>query len=179
MHPPQHTLDALYDIDPEVRLGFSGRCPPEKGMDPSGRFALILLVKPQYTENVHFADYWFDRGPIYGKPFDPISRVPMVVGWFDPKDVFGTRILHDAKHRKDAVVPHMIADIRATEVEANESMNETSEAASDYITWKANRTDRTSPEPVPYKHLTQEEKDVLSGDHPSQAPISFEDEIPK
>lgn len=181
MEPPRHIVDALYRIDPSVRLGWGPPPKPQRGKTLPPKFGLILLRQPR-APTVVTGDDWRDRGPVFGKPYDRLAQTPIVLAFYSPEAVFGGSIL---KIAKDRIEPHSIVyamrqSARAAAKRYDEQVTELAHVAGEELAWRAKQPDAASPEPVPAKHLTQEERDILAGTHESQRPLTdvFDDCVP-
>lgn len=185
MHIPEHIVRKLEEIDPTVRLGYGPppRAQGKRDQDPEGRIALVLIAPARKAESILTGVPWNNRGPLYGRSHDPATEVPVALVFYRPETPWA-EILQAAHTRVNphcSIVHEMSLSARAAAKQADEDMNELAGEFGEELAWRAERPDAASPEPVPLKHLSKDEKDVLTGDHESQKPLTdiFDDCIPK
>lgn len=98
MEAPKFITEALYRLHPQARLGWVGQDRGPKDDLNKGHFALIQLYMRRDAERTYYGDPWNDRGPIFGRRYDRLARVPILLFLIDPKDVFSGKIIADVRH---------------------------------------------------------------------------------
>lgn len=102
MHPPRHILEKLQELHPQVRLGWLSAedpsCPPDTSDDTENRgcFALLQLYHKRDADNTYLT-LWDARGPVFGKPYDPLVRHPVWVTSFTKQQVFSGDVIGEVK----------------------------------------------------------------------------------
>jgi hypothetical protein len=98
MHPPKHILDKLQELHPQVRIGWLSEELPGGSPDLSddtenrGCFALLQLYHQRDSDRTYLTP-WDSRGPVYGKPYDPLVRTPIWVRCFTKQEVFSGDVI--------------------------------------------------------------------------------------
>ena len=165
MHAPDWVSEALYRVSPNARLGWAGeeRTSDEEELN-KGTFALIELYSKRDARHT-LLEKWNKRGPIFGRDWDRMTDVPVYVIEVDTKDVFSGKIVKLVK-RWLTPIQERFDEINLERGREYESMaNDITGAMAERMVWKANRTDATSPEHIPNKHMTKRDKAILTGDY--------------
>jgi hypothetical protein len=156
MRPPTHILDALYRIHPWIRLGWWG-------FGDKGRFSLLQLY---HNQDSYFTvvQPWNNRGPVYGKPYDILSRTPMWLADFSISDVVSGKII---KHVEAWLRP-MSERVRESEDAAwkdlDFKLSDLAEEAGDHLWHEAHKTGHGSGITA-RKFVSKEQQAVLAGDY--------------
>lgn len=161
MRPPEHICKSIERIHKWARLGWHGS-------DTDGRFALLDLY-PAPLAARSFELHWEDRGPVYGSPYDAMMRVPIVKGWFHPQHVYSGELVRDLRRMRSSLVErvrkHNEKRIREEQARKKDLAGE----AGEELYWNAQKSNHTGPI-VAKKHLSKQEKAVLSGDWREHVP---------
>lgn len=96
MHPPAHIVAKLQELHPQARLGWVGKDKRDPDELNAGNFALLQLYHQRDASRTYL-EAWGDRGPVFGKDYDRLSRVPVWVKNFTKQEVFSGAILDDVK----------------------------------------------------------------------------------
>ena len=182
MEAPQHICEQIYQIDPDIRLGWTGlkQKPDEPRKLNHGRFALILLINPRLEQQVLTGTPWLDRGPIFGCWFDPLQRIPMVIGWYKPGTPWD-EVIWAVKDRKKPIVPVIESALLNEGKWYDDQVNDLAGEMGEHLYWQASQTGHSGVEATPQKSLSQRDRDILAGTDESQQPLTdaFANEIPK
>ena len=175
MYPPQHVLDEIQEIHPQIRVGWIGydRSGPDEELN-KGDFYLIQLV-PKRAMGLEFNEPWGDKGPIYGQDWNRMDRVPfMAAGPLDTEDMFSGAVCKTLRKLCSKSAWQRRVDSAAEK--GNEYDRQVTDLAGEigeHLWWQANQTGHTGPDKVANKHLTPDEKAVLNGDSKKDLKNSF------
>lgn len=166
MHPPSWILPKLHAINPHARLGWAGaERKPEEPLN-KGTFALIeLRPKRVVDKDRSIIGIRWEHGPIFGKPFDPLSRVPIFIIAVSPEDVFSGRILDNLKRWCTPFKTRALQAQRERGEEYEREVTELAHEQADHLMYLASRSSSSGVAATPRKHLTAAEKEILSGDY--------------
>ena len=92
MEAPRWITEELYKLHKEARLGWAG---VDRGPDDDlnkGKFALIQLYHVRDAARTFYGDFWGDRGPIFGRSYDRLQKVPILLSLIEPAYVFSGRV---------------------------------------------------------------------------------------
>lgn len=94
MEAPSHITEALYRLHPQARLGWVGedRLSPEEPLN-KGKFALLQLYVRVDAERTFYGEPWNDRGPVFGRPYDRLARLPVMLTMIAPAHVLNGAFL--------------------------------------------------------------------------------------
>ena len=165
MEAPRSICEALYRLHKHVRLGWVGedRTGPED--EPNkGKFALLQLYTARDASRTFYGDPWSDRGPIYGRPFDRLQRVPIMLTLVEPQDVFSGKIVADLKRWMKPIGQRMLASAREKGAEYQSQLDDLAGEAGEHLYWSSQQTGAARPPVVAQKFLTEHDKAVLAGD---------------
>lgn len=165
MHPPEWVLKKLQELHPQVRLGWIGQ--DREGSEDElnkGHFALIQLYQVRDSERTYFGDEWSDRGPIYGKPFDRLSRVPRYLADLTSEDVFSGRAIALLQRWMRPMKDRFMESAKEKGAGYQSSIDNLAGEMGEEMYWKSKQTDATRPEPVAKKFITEKDKKRLSGE---------------
>lgn len=199
MHAPHFVTEGLYRLHKDARLAWLGqdRSGPEDDLN-QGKFALVQLYHWKDAQETFYGDPWGDRGPIFGRPFDRLQRVPIMLTILDPKHVMTGALLCACRgcirspdqcfrcgHRHEGVVfrrwimsirDRVMAGARERGAQYQTEIDDLAEETGDYIHWRSQRS-TFRPNVVPQKDLTAEDKAVLSGDAIKGVKDTFVDKL--
>lgn len=165
MHPPAWVLKRLQELHPQVRLGWVGE--DRKGPDDDinkGHFALIQLYHSRDASRTYFGDSWNARGPIFGKPFDPLQREPRYLMDVSKGDVCQGRVIEMLKRwMRPMRERFMESAVQKGRDYASQVSDQAGQMGSEMY-WRAQQTSATRPEPLAKKFLTKADKKKLSGE---------------
>lgn len=164
MHAPEWITEEIYRVHKDARLAWFGqdREGPEEDLN-KGKFALVQLYHWRDAAETFYGDPWGDRGPIFGRPYDRLQRVPIMLTLIDPEDVFSGKVVAMLKRWCTPIRERVMLAAREKGAEYQSQVNDLAEAGGDYLHWTAQKsTDR--PPVVPQKDLTEDDKAVLRGD---------------
>ena len=166
MHPPEWILKKLYEVNKDARLGGSGK--DRKPGDPLnfGTFALIELrpARAVDTDRSIIGVRW-NHGPIFGKHYDPLRRVPIFIIAVSCEDVFSGRVIDNLKRWSTPFKQRALAVQKERGDEYELEVTELAHEQADSMMFDAKQTSSAGVEATPRKHLTAAEKEVLSGDY--------------
>ena len=161
MRAPEHICRDLERVHQWARLGWYGS-------DADGRFALLdLYPAPLAARTLELR--WDDMGPVYGSDYDRLARVPIVKGWFTPKEVFGGYVIPALRRMLTPLVDRVR---KANEQHARDRKSERKDLAGqmgEELYWKAQRSSTPGPT-IADKHITKEEKARVNGDWEASVP---------
>ena len=105
MRPPDFVLDGLHRIDRFCRLGWNGE---------AKMFCLLALCKARAVDDI-FNSVWDKQGPVYGKPYDALFYVPVMVMPVSVEDVFSGKVIALAKQQVGERVADQVKRANAEE----------------------------------------------------------------
>jgi hypothetical protein len=161
MEPPVSVLEAVQKIHKHARIGWVGKPKSSPEDLNAGYWALIQLYSQRDSRHT-MLEPWNERGPIYGKPFDRLSRIPIYVIDVQKDDIYDLPFLLKRwiTPIKDRVTQSEIEKGKGVEKE----MSELGEAAGDYLWHLSNKTGASVTSNNPKKCLTEKDKKVLAGE---------------
>lgn len=162
MHPPNWVVEKLEEIEPSTRLGWVGedRTSPDDELN-KGTFAILQLFRKRASKKM-ICERWKGRGPVYGSSYDLLTHDPVWIINVSKEDVFSGKVVALLKRwvtpiqeRLDAVNVQRGRDyesnIQDMAHELGTELYRKAQASSDSCRYVAN------------KHVTQKEKDIVSG----------------
>jgi hypothetical protein len=164
MHPPQHELDRIQKLHPWARLGWIGRKRTSPDDLNVGDFYLVQLIS-QRAAQFEYNEPWADKGPIYGKAYDPLQRVPfMMAGPFPAEDIYSGAVTAALELLLRPPQDRVYKSQRSKGEQMDDDVTQLAGEMGEYLWWKANQTDAMSNRATPAKDVTAEEKAVLTGE---------------
>lgn len=179
MRPPQFVLDDLQRTHKWLRLGWvrHDKRTPTDDLN-RGAYYLIQLIS-QRAATIEFNEPWRDRGPVYGDPYDPLARVPFIMagpfetdGFADvPGEDFWTwgSLVKTVRRMLEPVYERTVETAKEAAKTYDEQVHDLAGEMSEYLRWRANQTDATNIRDRPKDDLTDEDREVLSGDKLAKA----------
>lgn len=164
MEAPRHICEALYKLHQQARLGWVGadRLSPDEDLN-KGQFALLQLYHRRDAERTYYGDPWNDRGPVFGRPYDRLMRVPIMLHLIHPQDVFSGKVIFDVKRWMMPIRERVeLAAVERGKAYQDELDNLAGEIGSEMY-WSAHNGGSATIN-TPYKDLTAEDKAVLGGE---------------
>ena len=167
MHPPQYVLKELQDIHPWLRLGWVGES------DDTGSFFLLQLLHKRASQ-IEFNEPWEQRGPVYGKPYDLLRRVPYIMA-----GPFKMSRFRDAqgetywtwgslvKTVRRLLTPAYERTVESAKQYNNEVDNQIHDLACEMgsrLYHQAHQTGSAQRRDLAKKFVTKEDKEILTGD---------------
>lgn len=164
MWSPRWVDEELYRVHKQCRLGWVGQ---ERGPEDElnkGYFGLIQLYHKRDADKTFFGDKWGDRGPLFGRSFDPIVWVPIYLMDIEPVKVFDGSVIGLLKQWIRPMRDRFMASAREKGEAYQTQLDNLAGEQGSYMHWKAQQTDSTRPEPLAQKFVTPHDKAVLAGD---------------
>lgn len=162
MHPPQHIVAKLEEINPNVRLGWTAR--KYAGAPAGGAFAVLDLY-PRALAEQSFEAWWDDSGPVFGSSYDPLQRIPIIKKWYTPIQVFNGDVVGWVKHasRTDKQFARYIRERNERLIkERTDARKDMAGELGEELYWRGQRG--TEPVPtIPDKDVTAADKAKLDG----------------
>lgn len=173
MHPPQHIVDELQRLHKWVRLGWMGfdRTGPEDELN-KGTFVLLQL----YHQRDLFRScegLFLNRGPIFGKRYDPLQRFPIMKARIHPKDVFSGKVVHLLKYMMKPIRQRVIESALAKGKDYDRQVSELGGEMGEYMYWRANKFDSPRDRTRTKDDVTAEDKAVLRGERKKDLTTAF------
>lgn len=164
MEAPSHITEALYRLHPQVRLGWIGedRLSPDEPLN-KGKFALLQLYHVRDAERTYYGDPWGDRGPVFGRPYDRLMRVPIMLHLVSAEDVFSGRIVFDVKRWMMPIRQRVEDAARERGREYQRQLDDLAGEIGSEMYWEAHNGGSATLT-TPYKDLTDDDKAVLGGE---------------
>ena len=163
MEAPKHITEALYKLHKQVRLGWIGREHGPTEELNQGSFALIQLYHTRDAANTYYGEPWNDRGPIFGRSYDRLQRLPILLHLVSPDDVFSGRVVSTLKRWMMPIGQRMLESAREKGKMYQSSIDDLAGEMGTRMYWDAHHGgSATIPEAK--KFLTPEDKAVLSGE---------------
>lgn len=163
MEAPRHITDKLYDLHKQVRLGWVGEDRGPEDELNKGKFALIQLYHRRDAERTYYGDPWNDRGPIFGRSFDRLARVPIMLHLIEPEDVFSGKVVVDLKRWMTPIGKRMLESARERGKQYQTEVDNLAGEMGSRMYWDAHHGGSATI-PEAQKFLTAEDKAVLSGE---------------
>lgn len=151
MIPPDWVLEKLEEISPRARLGFAG----------GDTFAIVELWRTREAPETILPTY---NGHVFGRYYDPLAFVPKHVADIDVQDVFNGNVILHVKEWARPFRERAIEQLSEKGKEEDRIIREQAEEAGKELYWRAQRSPHRGPM-VANKHLTQEDKEILSGEY--------------
>lgn len=164
MHAPDHICEALYRLHPQVRLGWVGadRLSPDEDLN-KGQFALLQLYHARDAARTFYGDPWGDRGPVFGRPYDRLMRVPIMLHLVHPRDVFSGRIVMDVRHWMKPIKQRVEEAALERGRDYQRKLDDLAGEIGSEMYWNSHNGGSATIT-APYKDLTAEDKAVLGGE---------------
>jgi hypothetical protein len=178
MHAPEWVCNELYRLHPQVRLGWVGqdRSGPDDELN-KGKFALIQLYAVRDSERTYFGDAWNDRGPIFGKTYDRLFRIPRILELIEPEDVFSGKIVMLLKRWMTPIKNRVTDSRREKGRKYKAQLDDLAGAMGEELYWKGQHA-TSRPPVVANKFLSDKEKAIINGDVPSKISENTYTEMP-
>ena len=163
MHAPDWVCTELERIHPWVRLGWLGekRQSPDEELN-KGSFFLLQLYHARDAALTMYCP-WEDAGPVWGSRYDPLRRVPVIIQPMTTEEVCSGEVIRLLRKMMNSNITKDAVDSRA---EAGKQFQQEVDDVAEASGERARHARKKLDHAVPYakKFLTQEEKDMLSGD---------------
>lgn len=166
MEAPAWVIRKLYEANKDARLGWAGA--ERKPGEPMNRgtFALIELRPARaVAQDRSIIGIRWNHGPIFGRRYDPLRRVPIFIIAVSPEDVFSGRVIDNLKRWSTPFKDRALQEQRERGFEYESEVTELAHEQADHMLHQARQTSSAGVEATPRKHLTASEKEVLSGDY--------------
>lgn len=164
MYPPDHIVREIERIHKQVRLGWVGT--PKK--DPAeinvGKYYLVQLYHWRDAEK-SVRERWGERGPLFGKRYNPLMRVPIMIGEVPIEDVFGGKVIQTLRWWMKPIDQRIRESQLKASAQYDAKVSDAAGEQTDWLLWKSNQTDATRPVPVAKKFMTDEDKKTLDGEY--------------
>ena len=176
MEAPRHVTEALYRVHKQARLGWVGR---EKGspeeLNP-GSFALIQLYHARDASKTYYGDLWNDRGPISGRPYDRLQRIPILLHLVSSEDVFSGKIVEIVRRWVEPIGKRMMDSARQRGKDYQSELDNMAGEMGSRMYWDAHNGGSATI-PIAKKHMTEHDKAVLRGDTIQGVENTFTDNL--
>jgi hypothetical protein len=160
MYIPGHICRQLYELHPQLRIGWFGRKRRYTGELNPGSFAVIQLYHIQDAgrpdeEHTYFT-FWNPPGhyfgPIYNKDggsrpdWDPVTRVPVCVANLEDfdiplEDVLSGKFLLEVKEWMTPIRTRTVRSIKRRVKDLNDELEDIGGEAAEYLWRQAQRSD--------------------------------------
>lgn len=200
MHPPAYVCKALFQLHPQLRLGWAGRERQHKDELNPGSFALIQLYHNRdcgsYDFPTTYREFWdvtprldahgalmnvvSNRGPIFNRwggghrDWDPLMRKPIFVTELDPWSVLSGQFIHDIRGWMTSIVDRVVDSARERGRNLKRRTQDISGQMTDHLWHLANKTD-SAYNPVAWKHMRDEVYQLNAQSEQSGANAPIED----
>lgn len=153
MEPGPDAIKQLERLQPTARWGW---------YQQEGCFSLLELYPVSQSEAVLY-EPWGRRGPVFGAPFDPDKYQAVWLANFKPWEVQRGSFIPIIKRWMTSMRDRMVRSAERTAQEFENNIHECAGEQGERL-YRDGQKSTESPVMVPYKFLTQQEKDSLTGD---------------
>lgn len=162
MHPPKHILDKLQEMHKWVRIGWLAS--PRQGPEDlnAGYFSLLQLYHKRDAD-VTFLVPWEDRGPVYGKEYDRLTRVPIWLANITKEEMFSGDVIDMLKRWMIPMSKRKTDSEIAKGKEVTSAIKDIARDKADYLMWKARETSGEGAPVIANKFLTRDDVETLNG----------------
>jgi hypothetical protein len=181
MHPPAHILKKLQELHPQARLGWWAEsapgCPPDMtdDTDNRGHFCLLQLYHVRDFERTYLAA-WDEAGPVYGKDYDRMSRVPVRLATFTKAQVFSGDILDSVKEMLRPFKERFETSARAKGAAEASRVKDMAGEAGEYLWHRKNKKDNANNVAAKFEkpvEITRSSDDLKEAYLPKEQPYTF------
>jgi hypothetical protein len=145
MHPPEFVLRKVQELHPQARIGWLGAERKDADDLNAGTFVLLQLYHARDASNTYL-EHWNDKGPVYGKPYDRLSRVPVWVKNYSKEDVFSGKIIADIRTMVETTVKERyVKSALEKGAEQAAKMKDLAGAAGEYVWKRSQKRDNAMP----------------------------------
>ena len=165
MHPPSSVCESLYRLHKWARLGWVGedRKGPADDLN-KGSFALLQLYHQLDAKETFYGDPWGDRGPVFGRSYDRLMRVPIMLTLVSNEDVFSGKIVPMLKQWMKPIAQRMLAGAKEKGEKYQDALDDLAGQQGEHLYWRSMRPNAARPMPIAQKFLTPHDKAVIAGD---------------
>lgn len=153
MHPPQWVCDELERLSPWARLGWHGE---------RRQFAILDLYPARLAKGT-FRELWDGKGPVFGRPYDHLARVPVWIYEVPPEEVFSGAVLARAKRFLTPLKPRLARSWQQRHRQRKRDFKERAGEQGSYLHWRARRSPHSGPQ-IAQKFIPRREKAIAAGD---------------
>lgn len=149
--PPDWVVREIARIHPDCRIGYEG----------GETYSLVELWPPRLANPM-----WGKRfeGHVFGPRFDPVSRMPLAITSVPIESVHDGSVLFDVRRMLTSGEQRRKNAVRAKVQAEQTQLDELAEQVGDQVWHNATRTGRTGSTAMARKHLTNDERRILSGE---------------
>jgi hypothetical protein len=164
MYPPEHIVRDIARVHKWARIGWVGLPKTDPAEINVGKYYLVQLYHWRDAEQ-SVRERWNERGPLFGARFNPLMRIPIMIGEVSIADVFSGKVVHTLKWWMKPIDQRIRESQQKASLEYASKVGDVAEAQTDWLLWKSNQTDATRPTPVAKKFMTEEDKKILDGEY--------------
>jgi hypothetical protein len=157
MEIPKWLTEKVEAIGDHLRLGYAG----------GDTIHILSLARPRKLKELPIpVAEWNNRGPVFGTKFDRLGYSPVIVADVSADLLFNDlgEVLALLKHSGRTLRERAIEDGLAEGAAYEDAVSNLAGEMGEYLYHRATRTGAFGSVAVPRKHLSDHEKQVLSGD---------------